>query len=520
MHASQLLGERFFEVLAKSPWRLRPPERSRPVSGSSGKGLKEPIPLAAQVFNQDCPFTLITVAMPAWLFGGMGGFDRSNQLYDSNDFVQRVQMMDPGVPVQTWTDVSVAGSDIDDAAYHISRVLRRLDLRYQGREYKDMIKDIREQNDIKRSLGSVIRNKPKPGELSDGVRLVPLSGLRPRGTVECASDPQPGAIDQGLLHEDASGVGDLSNEQLAARFLQHNAKEWLKAAAKWYEVPYLQDAQVSQFLKDPQPPSQLSNPKDDYPPLAKSDPPAPNQSPRNTASCSARWSTIGHSRYDKAPKKPEVTFYTWGRFKLHTIAPYNELPAVKTYTRSACGHDGYFCENVSGRALQAVIKSTDVPLVFNCRDFWEHMKVLQASPSWGHCGVHPANIERLVAHSEMKEFANLLCRKVIAQQAARPSLECLDIGLECNKGRDRSVGLSVLLQHLFGLAGWKVSTVHICQGNWRSNDACKRAAHLMKNPRNPYAACPDCQTSRSYETARKAAKSVDGFAKLLRELQK
>jgi len=110
VHASQVLGERFFEALATAPWRLRPPERLRPVSGFSGKGLKEPIPLAAQVFNQDCPFTLITVAMPAWLFGGIGGFDRSNQLYDANDFVQRVQMMDPGVPVQTWTGPAPVGS--------------------------------------------------------------------------------------------------------------------------------------------------------------------------------------------------------------------------------------------------------------------------------------------------------------------------------------------------------------------------------------------------------------------------
>ena len=471
MHASQVLGASFFEALATAPWRLRPPERLRPVSGFSGKGLKEPIPLAAQVFNQDCPFTLITVAMPAWLFGGIGGFDRSDQLYDANDFVQRVQMMDPGAPVQTWTDVSIAGFDIADAEDHIARALKHLDLKYCGREYPEMFQELREQNTIKRFLGSVIRNKP--GELSDGVGLVPLSGLRPRGTVECASDPQPGAIDQGLLDEDASGVGDLSNEQIAARFLQQNANEWLKAAAKWYEVPYLQDAQVSQFLKDPQPPSQLSNPKDDYPPLAKSDPPAPTKSPRNTASSSAKWSTIGHSRYDKAPKKPEVTFYTWGRFKLHTIAPYNELPAVKTYTRTACGYDGYFCEDISGRALQAVIKSTDVPLVFNCRDFWEHMKVLSASPSWGHCGVHPANIERLVAHKEMKEFANLLCRRVIAQRAARPSLECLDIGLECNQGRDRSVGMSVVLHNIFNLGGFKVTTTHLSETDWRTNNACK-----------------------------------------------
>ena len=518
MHASQVLGERFFEVLAKSPWRLRPPERSRPVSGSSGKGLKEPIPLAAQVFNPDCPFTLITVAMPAWLFGGIGGFCLSNQLYDSNDFVQRVQMMDPGVPVKTWTDVSVAGCDIDDAAYHISRVLRYLDPRYKGRPYKEMMKDVREQNEMKRTnFGSVIRNQP--GELSDGVRRVPLSGLCARGTVECTSDPRPGAIDQGLLVEDGMDLGDLSNEQVAARFLQQPVIEWLKAAAKWYDVPWLQDAQVPQFLKDPQPPSQLSSLKDDdYPPLAKSDPPAPKESPM-ILKPAPKWSTSGHSGCGKAPKKRVVTFHTWGRRTLHLVAPYNDLDAVKTYTQTACGQNGYFCENISGRALQAVIKSTDVPLVFNCRGFWEDLEVLQASRSWGHCGVHPDNIDRLVAHKKMKEFANLLCQKVIAQQAARPLLECLDIGLECNKGRDRSVGLSVLLEHLFRLAGWKVSTVHICRGNWRSNEACKKAAFLMTNARNPYAACPDCQTSRSYETARRAAESVDGFAKLLRELR-
>ena len=71
---------------------------------------QEPVPMAAQVFNQTCPSTQSTVALPAWQFSGIGGFDRPSQLYDANDFVQRVQMMDPGVPVQTWTDVVPQGT--------------------------------------------------------------------------------------------------------------------------------------------------------------------------------------------------------------------------------------------------------------------------------------------------------------------------------------------------------------------------------------------------------------------------
>ena len=71
---------------------------------------QEPVPMAAQVFNQTCPSTQSTVALPAWQFSGIGGFDRPSQLYDANDFVQRVQMMDPGVPVQTWTGPAPVGS--------------------------------------------------------------------------------------------------------------------------------------------------------------------------------------------------------------------------------------------------------------------------------------------------------------------------------------------------------------------------------------------------------------------------
>ena len=155
--------------------------------------------------------------------------------------------------------------------------------------------------------------------------------------------------------------------------------------------------------------------------------------------------------------------------------------------------------------------------------FWETTKTLSTSPSWGHSGLHSANIKRLLAHSlgkTMKEFSENFCRKVNKLRASRPSLKCLDIGLECNQGRDRSVGMSVLLRHLFGLAGCNVAVVHICKENWRSNDACKSAASMMRNARNPNAPCPDCQTRGSYEMARNAAKSVDGFAELLSVLQK
>ena len=71
---------------------------------------QKPVPMAAQVFNQTCPSTQSTVAFPAWQFSGIGGFDRLSQLYDANDFVQQVQMMDPGVPVQTWTGPAPVGS--------------------------------------------------------------------------------------------------------------------------------------------------------------------------------------------------------------------------------------------------------------------------------------------------------------------------------------------------------------------------------------------------------------------------
>jgi hypothetical protein len=523
VHASQVPGSRFFDALAFSNWRLRPRERLKPVVEVFGACFKEPLvppPMAVQLFNPECPSTQSTVAVPAWLFNGMGGFDRSSQLPDTNDFVQRVQMMDPEVPVDTWTDASIAGCDIAEVEDHIARAVKQLDPKYGGKEYKEMMKELREQNTSKRHRGEVIRNKP--AGVRRGTEFVSLSGLHACGTVECPSDPHPGAIDQDLLVEDASVGGAVSDEQIAARFLQEPVNAWLQALAKWTAVAYLQDAQVdSQLLQDPQPISQLSNMMD-FPSLAKSDPPAAKKAdppaakkaPRSTASSSPNWSSIGHSLYNRSPKL-EVKFWTWGRKRLHTISPYDALPAVAWMPR-----EGKFCEVLSGRALQAVIKSDDVPMVFNCRVFHEDDKTLKASPSWGHCGIHPANIERLIAHWKMEEFAKLLCRKVIHWLAARPSLECLHIGLECNQGRDRSVGMSVLLRHLFGLAGCNVAVVHICKENWRSNDACKSAARMMRNARNPNAPCPDCQTRGSYEMARNAAKSVDGFAELLSVLQK
>ena len=515
MHASQVPGSKFFEVLAAANWRLRPRERLKPVVEVFGACFKEPLvppPMAVQLFNRECPSTQSTVAVPAWLFNGIGGFDRSSQLADPNDFVQRVQMMDPEVPVELWTDASISGCDIVEFEDHIARAVEQLDPQYDGREYREMMKELRGQNTSKRHWGEVIRNKPA------GVRrdpwFVSLSGLHACGTVECPSDPHPGAIDQDLLEEDASVGGTVSNEQIAARFLQEPVNAWLQAVAKWTAVAYLQDAQVdSQFLQDPQQISQLSNVMD-FPPLAKSDPPAAKKAPRSTASSSSKWSSLGHCIYIKPPKL-EVKLFTWGRKTLNLIAPYNTLDAVKNMPQ-----EGKFCDVLSGRALQAVIKSDDVPLVFNCRVFHEDEKTLKASPSWGHCGIHPANIERLIAHPKMKEFAKLLCRKVIHWRAARPSLKCLHIGLECNQGRDRSVGMSMLLLHLFGLAGCKVAVVHICQENWRNNDACKKAARMMTNARNPNAPCPDCQTRGSYGMTCNAAKSNDGFAELLSELQK
>ena len=521
MHASQVPGSRFFEMLAASNWRLRPRERLIPVVEVFGACFREalvPAPMAVQLFNQECPSTQCTVAVPAWLFNGIGGFDCSSQLPDANDFVQRVQMMDPEVQVETWTCASISGCDIAESEDHIARAVKQLDPKYSGREYSEMMKELRGQNTSKRHCGEVIRNKP-----ANVRRFVSLSGLHACGTVECSSDPHSGAIDQDLLEEDASVGGAVSNEQLAARFLQEPVNAWLQAMAKWSAVAYLQDAQVdSQFLQDPQPVSQLSNVIPggqtpdvmDVPPLAKSDPPAAKKAPRSTASSSSQWSPMGHSIYTK-PHKLEVKLFTWGRKKLHTISPYNTMYAVKQLPR-----EGSFCEYRSGQALQAVIKSGDVPMAFNCRVFHEDDWTLKASPSWGHCGIHPANIQRLIAHPRMKEFAKSLCRKVIHWRAARPSLECLHIGLECNQGRDRSVGMSVLLLHLFGLAGCKVAVVHICQENWRENTACKSKARMMTNARNPNASCPDCQARGSYEMARNAAKSNAGFAELLSELQK
>jgi hypothetical protein len=214
----------------------------------------------------------------------------------------------------------------------------------------------------------------------------------------------------------------------------------------------------------------------------------------------------------------EVRIYTFGRQTLSTIPPFDQMPEVQRMPM-----EGVFYGDISGRALKAVINSDYVPLVFNCRMFWEKPKNLRTSPSWGHSGVHSANIKRLLAHSwgdTMKEFAENFHSEVNKLRASRHSLKCLDIGLECNQGRDRSVGMSVVLHNIFHRGGFKVTTTHLCKTKWRPNNACKRAAQIMTSARNPGGPCPECKMAYSYEMTREEAKSVAGFASLLSELNK
>ena len=59
----------------------------------------------------------------------------------------------------------------------------------------------------------------------------------------------------------------------------------------------------------------------------------------------------------------------------------------------------------------------------------------------------------------------------------------------CKAGKDRSPGISVVLENMFDMEGWVTTTTHLCQVNWRKNIGCRRAGGIGK--------CEDCLVKAS-----------------------
>ena len=201
-----------------------------------------------------------------------------------------------------------------------------------------------------------------------------------------------------------------------------------------------------------------------------------------------------------------VRLWTWGRHTLYKISPYcNYTPVKELYRISQLRTDVNL--GVSKKALRAAIRLREEdadPLILDCKRFHEDQSYLRTCPSWGHGGLHPDNVRRLFAHNNGDTMHNLLQelhgfvqerqRDWAATNAQRRTL---DIGLQCNQGRDRSVGMSVVLENMFNLNGWTATTTHLCRSHWRRNHNCQKEADQHASPMDPFRYCPSCKPVNS-----------------------
>ena len=197
-----------------------------------------------------------------------------------------------------------------------------------------------------------------------------------------------------------------------------------------------------------------------------------------------------------------VRLWTWGRKSLIGISPFCNLPEVKELARGA---HGSFNLNTSVRALRVAInlpKEMPDPVVFNCRVFREDLDVISSHDDWGHSGMHPTNVRRLFGHDHgatmevlSQRLFSLFRQRQKSWRSDTPPI--LDIGFECNKGRDRSVGAAVVFENALKICGWTVGTTHLCESNWRRNHGCLKEAKRSATPFDPHPSCPYCQPSKS-----------------------
>jgi hypothetical protein len=196
-----------------------------------------------------------------------------------------------------------------------------------------------------------------------------------------------------------------------------------------------------------------------------------------------------------------VRIYSYGRKTLAQIGGYNHLPAVKRLRDHAHSHKNNFSAGLSVEAMRQVLRyreeSDIAPIVLNCRNFFEDKASLMREADWHHTGKHPCNVQRLFQHKggeTMRELLKTLEKAVrYRQRTQKPKdPDMLDICLECNQGRDRSVGCAVALANAFSLSGWTVETTHLCESGWLKKEGCKRCAEEAQSWAEPHAGCPHC----------------------------
>jgi len=124
----------------------------------------------------------------------------------------------------------------------------------------------------------------------------------------------------------------------------------------------------------------------------------------------------------------------------------------------------------------------------------------------------PLQVRRLLEHHAWPRWSRMVSES-IGQACAQPLVDVgqgvqssplLVVILYCKSGRDRSVGLSVVLDRVMRPLGWSVSLRHLCQAEWRANRQCWQAALTHSRQTHPGTprACPICYTGNSTDLVR------------------
>ena len=92
---TQILGQYIFSEIASVQWRISRDDRS-----------KSELPLAMQFMEPRIPATHGSIALPSWLFQGLGGYDRNIPIPYEIDLLERLRMVGDVLVV---TDPSVVG---------------------------------------------------------------------------------------------------------------------------------------------------------------------------------------------------------------------------------------------------------------------------------------------------------------------------------------------------------------------------------------------------------------------------
>jgi hypothetical protein len=147
--------------------------------------------------------------------------------------------------------------------------------------------------------------------------------------------------------------------------------------------------------------------------------------------------------------------------------------------------------------LEAVLPADSLLFCYKVTQFYTDI-AQRGTQSWRHSGVHWENVQTMLSHHGGKTMQKL-AKAIFTRLEENKAAPVIYLALCCNHGRDRSVGCSVVLENALKIAGFAVTTRHLCEQAWRSNQGCQDAAEAVCNSRQPNKPCPECQVMRSRE---------------------